>query len=380
MGKDDHIHMWELRGSNEARLFSAVNDLSELRQYLIVLRDKMRADGAVLRFIDLKNGRDVLRMECGAGLLGDAFFEAGEPYRAINPHLQVAASKKLPYPHIYNCTDHYDANDRKGHPYFRDFLAARGIKWVAAYMVDVDDTIGAAVAVVREEGRPPFNDSDKDTLTPTALILEDAARIIWKAQRDRLIQSAQLIAKDHQAEYAYCLSDNYELLWNDRGLKTLTNTFGVKVKRSANGRMLIRQKSIPGRLQKNASFRFSDTEEFEELITGLDGRRYKFVMKRLLADAVKYAAITPSGFVMLFRNKSSAERLIADAVYHNISLTKAEQGIIALLRQGRSTKQIAEDRKVKVSTTQSQLKTLYKKFGVKNRSQLLLEIVRAEKK
>lgn len=54
------------------------------------------------------------------------------------------------------------------------------------------------------------------------------------------------------------------------------------------------------------------------------------------------------------------------------TLTDAECDIMRLLAEGRSTKEVANERNVVVNTIKSQLRTIHQKVGVKHRGALII--------
>ena len=64
----------ELRRSAEAKLFEAAVDLSALRDFTQGLRQKTRADDAVIRFVDFRDFSGAITVECGSGLFDQKFF------------------------------------------------------------------------------------------------------------------------------------------------------------------------------------------------------------------------------------------------------------------------------------------------------------------
>ncbi len=363
----------ELRRTAEAKLFEAAVDLSALRDFTQGLRQKTLADGAVIRFVDFRDFSGAITVECGSGLFGQKFFADYSSYQAIDPHIRVALNKTLPYPEIYVCSEHYDDEHRASDPYFHTFLAAHDIGWAAGYMVTVDQKMGAGVVVARSKSKGAFQQDVKAALTPTAMILEDAARIIWNTQHEKLKCVALEKALYQPQAQHLCVDRHLQLIWGDRAALKSFKEIGFSIKATKTDYFYPVSPTAfeLAELLKNPHDA-TDHPAKEIVAKSESGIIYRAIIRRLCAEKGAMTSCGITGFLI------SIERLLekkestgsGSQIIQKLSPTELE--IARSYADGAKSTDIAVARSIKITTVKSHLKRIYRKLSINNRSELTI--------
>jgi len=366
----------------QSHLMMASMDFTRLQSFVRNLRIKMKADGALFRYLDFNDWSYPITLECGSGIFNPNFFADYDGGWGMNdPHIRVGVSRKLPDSTVYICSEHYTAEERATDPYFRDFLPKYNVEWFAGYLAQIDNEYGAGFAVVRSPGKEPFTAEDRMYLQPLVDILEDCVRMLLHGQRSKLVKQAIALALEENAVHAICVDAQSRVLWNsnealmlfDSGRDLKVNSDRL-VSRSAVGDKLL------DRIKKMASLTQKGEIPGEEELTlpQDDGPAVNLMMHSRRAEPGELGKAALGACVLIGRGSSIRQQrgVLTGALS---ILTKTELAVAERIALGMTAPQIADELEVQPSTVRTHMKHAYRKLGINSKTELAALYINSQK-
>lgn len=323
--------------------------------------------------IDKRSGS--VRFNATAGHVAD---EAAEVYfrdwASADPRRDRAQAAAVG--ELIACHRHFDADFVRHDPFYNEFLIPLGLRWaVAAKLLDTPDVLAIA-GILRPPEALPFEGADLARVGTFIEALSRAAALHQRfgALRDELAQ-AQSLADGMGTGLLVVEGDGRILALNAAADRILGRGDGF---RAPAGRL----RAIDAATQPTLSVAIASAAAFAG--DGAGGEARGVLVPRANADEPYRAGVWPLGAGAALRAGDGSPRVllsIADperpsrpavpAFSTMYRLTAAEAMLVEHLAAGEPLADIAERRRVRISTLRSQLSTVLAKTGVRRQGDVI---------
>lgn len=268
--------------------------------------------------------------------------------------------------------DGISADEMETHPFYTQFLAKFGLRWVAAVGVAPDPRLHAGLTIQRGLGKPRFSPPEKEIVARLGRHVEQALRIgaqliEAKTTADTLGQTFRRMGV---AVFTLDAADRV-LFLNDSARKLTGEPFAVR-----NGSLRIKGEggapiSLDRAFATQRSLAAAPSDTVPLLLRETDGRHLiAFRLPVHATDDISEEFLRSAKTLLLVVERRRGEPADLYTLRELFGLTGAEAKLASLIGQGISPKQAASQLQITESTVRSVLKRIYSKIDVSRQGEL----------
>lgn len=360
-----------------SRLYQAATGAQPWHNVLQKLCEGLGGRFCQLVALDLHTGRMALTLH-STGSPIDGVLDYMREYHRIDPHLAHAAS--LPAGTVFNTNDLIPASQARVHPFYRQFWAAQGVRYMSGGKVSEDEGMVVYLGIFRSAAQGPLQ-AEADALLTRLFVHLRQAFSAWRRYSRLAAQadSGRLVI-DQAARPIVLLGPDRFVLHANMAAGALMNKTEVVLARSG-------YLGCPDRRGEEALSRALNALELEGRPRDASWRksRQAFALRDrqgcavpscvwALRSAETMGAFGDTARAMLILPTATAEVQFDPMVLAaGFDLTPAEGRVLAHLAQSSDIRQAAQASGISFHTARSHLRSIFDKTGLHTQKELLYQ-------